>query len=94
MPRRLKDTNAPGAVEPGERLSEVIYEFVPLGSAIKVSAVDPETGTEVAIMGPATAAQHDLERVALAKLRYILNQRAGPARGPDDDPPEGGGVIA
>ena len=43
-----------------------------LGSTVKVVAIDGTTGTEVAVMGPASAAQSDLERLALAKLKARL----------------------
>ena len=35
-------------------------------------AIDAATGTEVSVMGPASAAQADLERLALAKLKARL----------------------
>lgn len=54
----------------------VIYEFRPMGASVKVSAVDTATGTEVSIVGPARASQHDLQRTALAKLRYVLKKAA------------------
>ena len=53
-------------------LQEVIYEFIPVGNSVKVCAVDGVTGTEVSIVGPATASQRELERIALSKLRYVM----------------------
>jgi hypothetical protein len=47
---------------------EVYFEFVAIGRNVKVSAIDAATGTEVSIVGPATAAQADLQRLALQKL--------------------------
>ncbi|MDP4840922.1 MAG: hypothetical protein NWR43_05050 [Alphaproteobacteria bacterium] len=38
-------------------------------------AVDTITGLEVTIMGPKTASQAYLERIALTKLRYALNKQ-------------------
>ena len=52
----------------------IIFEFVPMGASVKVSAVDTATGTEVSIVGPARAARHDLERTAEAKLRYVMKK--------------------
>ena len=54
----------------GER--EVFFEFIAIGSTVKVVAIDAATGTEVTVMGPASAAQSDLERLALAKLKARL----------------------
>ena len=42
---------------------------VAVGNAVKVTAIDSQTGIEVSAMGPARAAQADLERLALAALR-------------------------
>ena len=50
----------------------VYFEFVAIGHAVKVTAIDSVTAIEVSIMGPATAAQADLERLALRKLRARL----------------------
>ncbi|MBX3447323.1 MAG: serine hydroxymethyltransferase [Parvibaculaceae bacterium] len=75
---------------------EVIFEFVPVGISMKVSAIDVETGKEVSIVGPSSAAQTELEAIALRKLRYVL-QKAGeegredaPAVPPDDGK---GGIV-
>ena len=51
---------------------EVYFEFTPVGAVVKVAAIDADTGIEVAVMGPATASQADLERLALAKLKARL----------------------
>ena len=48
---------------------EVYFEFTAIGGSVKVVAIDALTGTEVSVIGPANAAQSDLERLALQKLR-------------------------
>ena len=55
---------------------EVFFEFIAIGSTVKVVAIDAATGTEVTVMGPAGAAQSDLERLALAKLKARLAREA------------------
>jgi hypothetical protein len=50
----------------------VYFEFTPVGSVVKVAAVDAVTGTEVSIVGPASASRADLERLALQKLKARL----------------------
>lgn len=56
----------------------VIFEFLPLGAYIKVSAVDEDTGIEVSIVGDARASQAELERIALMKLdRMIAKGKPG-----------------
>lgn len=51
-------------------------EFTPIGNAVKVSAVDPLTGLEVAIVGPATASHGELARLAARKLDRALGRGA------------------
>lgn len=60
----------------GREAREVYFELYPVGDSMKVSAVDGATGTEVSIVGPANLPQSELERVALNKLRYVMNQKA------------------
>ena len=55
---------------------EVIFEFRRVGNAVKVSAVDTETMTEVSVMGPATTDESTLRRTALRKLEFVLARRA------------------
>jgi hypothetical protein len=56
---------------------EVYFEFTAIGGAVKVAAIDALTGVEVTIMGPLSAAQADLEQLALAKLKARLAREAG-----------------
>jgi hypothetical protein len=51
---------------------EILLEFVPHGSSVKVSAIDAATGTEVSIVGHASAGQRTLENVAVRKLAYVM----------------------
>jgi hypothetical protein len=48
---------------------EVYFEFTAIGGSVKVVAIDSASGTEVSVIGPAHAAQSDLERLALQKLK-------------------------
>lgn len=51
---------------------EYLVEFIQIGSSVKVSAIDPVSGREVSIVGPATASRAQLTNVAVNKLKYIL----------------------
>ena len=51
---------------------DVYFEFTTIGASVKVVAIDSETGIEVAVVGPSSAAQADLERLALQKLKVRL----------------------
>jgi hypothetical protein len=59
---------------PGFERREVYFEFTAIGGAVRVSAIDALTGIEVTVMGPAGAAQSQLERVALQKLKARLSK--------------------
>jgi len=52
----------------------VYFEFTAIGNAVKVTAIDSRTGIEVSTMGPASAAQADLQQLALQKLRQRLKR--------------------
>jgi hypothetical protein len=51
---------------------EVYFEFTAIGASVKVVAIDAATGTEVTVIGPSNAAQSDLQRLALGKLKLKL----------------------
>ena len=51
---------------------DVYFEFTVIGTSVKVVAIDAATAIEVSIVGPASAAQADLERLALNKLKARL----------------------
>jgi uncharacterized protein YqfB (UPF0267 family) len=70
----------------------VIFEFTRFGDQIKVCAIDVSSGLEATVFGPATAAQADMERLALNKLRYIggkIADAAPPPGGPPAPPKRG-----
>ncbi len=63
-------------------LNEVIIEFLRVGNAVKVTAVDPESMTEVSIVGPPDIGEETLKRTAIRKLEYVIdkNRRAAARR--------------
>jgi len=58
-----------------EGLEEALIEFRAMGNSVKVSAVDPKTGVEVSIVGPADIGTTELKRNAVAKLAYVLRKK-------------------
>jgi len=82
--RKLPQSERPGTrpTEGGGAAREVYFELYPVGDSMKVSAVDGATGIEVSIVGPANLPQAELERVALNKLRYVMNQKADEKEAP------------
>lgn len=59
-------------------LSEVIFEFRQVGNALKVSAIDPLTNTEVSIVGSPRMDKSALKAAALNKLRYVIDKNQIP----------------
>ncbi len=55
--------------------AEVLFEMRAVGNAVKVSAIDPITNTEISIVGPATASPYTLKMNALRKLKSVLRKR-------------------
>ena len=51
---------------------EVLFEFTRIGVQMRVSAIDPVTGTEVVIVAPATAPRSQMQQIAMAKLKRKL----------------------
>lgn len=51
---------------------EVYFEFVQVGQQMRVAAIDVQTGTEVIVITPVAASKHQMQQVALAKLRRKL----------------------
>lgn len=57
--------------------SGYIVEFQSIGALVRVTAIDPVSGREVVIQGPASAGQQALARAAVKKLEYMLQQKHG-----------------
>ena len=55
-------------------LGDVIVEFVRNGTYLKCSAIHVASGREVSALGPASDPK-GVERVALAKLKRVLEKR-------------------
>ena len=53
-----------------------MFEFIRVGAYVKVIAVDERTGIEVSIVGDPTRSSDYLERVAMQKLRRVLEKRS------------------
>jgi hypothetical protein len=56
--------------------SEILVEFVAIGNSVKVTAVDPATGLEAIIVGPAGAARNALADAARRKLEFLKSKKA------------------
>jgi len=81
--------STPGVQPGGPR--EVIFEYTPLGSSVKVTAVDCATGAESSVLGPIGAPQRDLERLALQKLQQKILREGSAVASPKKPGDAGGG---
>jgi hypothetical protein len=54
---------------------EVIFEFLWIGAALKVTAIDAASGTEVSMVGDPNAGQEILRRLAKQKLDYVISRK-------------------
>jgi hypothetical protein len=55
---------------------EIYVEFIVLGNSVKATAIDPETGEEASIVGPASAAQSTMAEAARRKLEYVQRKKS------------------
>ena len=67
----------PPAGQSGGR--EVYVEFLQQGGFVKATAIDPASGIEASVMGPAGAAREALSAAAIRKLQYVLARKNGSA---------------
>ena len=54
---------------------EVLFEFVITGNYVKVIAVDPNSNTEISIVGDRRLSKTVLQRNAIKKLLYVIEKR-------------------
>ena len=53
---------------------EVLFEVVRIGIHAKVTAIDPITGIEATVLGPARASESELKTLAVRKLALALTK--------------------
>ena len=63
----------------GGASGEIFIEYVVLGNAMRVTAIDGKTGEEVSIVAPANAPRGLLAEAAKRKLDYVLKKKQGGA---------------
>lgn len=55
--------------------NEIIIEFTAMGSIMRVSAMDPQSLTEVVIQGPISTHRNNLADLARQKLSFVLAKK-------------------
>jgi hypothetical protein len=59
---------------------EIYFEFAMQGNVVKATAIDPKTGTEACVVGPANpTAREALKLTAARKLAFVLKKKRGEA---------------
>ena len=53
----------------------IYVEFVIQGNAVKATAIDPATGIEASVVGPANAPQAAMAQAAKRKLEYVMKRK-------------------
>ncbi len=56
-------------------LLEVLIEMRRVGNSLRVSAIDPISGTEVTMVTPHNTKISDIKRIAARKLAYVLGKK-------------------
>ncbi len=57
--------------------TEILFETRQIGPQVRVAAIDPRSGTEVVVFGPATAGREGLQAMAARKLALRLQRQNG-----------------
>lgn len=74
---------------------DVLFEMRPSGRFVRVTAIDPVSGTEVVTVCDASYSKMAMQRLAARKLFYVLKKKR---KQQGDDPPTllpgRGGIIA
>jgi len=53
-----------------------IVEFYHVGNSVKVTAVDPASGTEASVIVPTTLPSEQASVQAIRKLEFVLNKKS------------------
>ena len=67
-------------------LREVLFEFRRVGTSLRVCAIDPDTGTEVIMIGDPKQSVGVLKRLATRKLIYVMRKKGIKIRGRKPSP--------
>ena len=54
-------------------MSEVLFEYISLGNAVKITAIDADSHIEAVVVAPLGLSETQMQKLALNKLNYIIN---------------------
>lgn len=73
---------------------EIYVEFLRQGNAVRATAIDAASGVEAVVVGPLTAHQNDLQKLAVAKLMRLLGRETLSEADTNKTPPGSGrGIV-
>ena len=75
MPRAPTSADVSSVKGKGREAGEILIEFVKIGNAVRVIAIDVATTTEVSFQAPANASRPTIERIAKDKLAYVMGRK-------------------
>ncbi len=55
-------------------MAEILFEFVRNGNVVKVTAIEPETRVEAAVVVPIGLSEDEMKLQAMRKLNYVLKK--------------------
>lgn len=58
-----------------EKKREILFEFQRVGQALRITAIDAQSGTEIVMVGDPRYSQDMLKRMAARKLDYVLSKK-------------------
>lgn len=56
-------------------MTEILFEFTRQGNVVKVTAIEPETLTEVSVIVPCSLSEEQMKFQALNRLKYVLQKK-------------------
>ena len=62
---------------------EIYIEIIPIGNALRVAAVDAETGEELIFQVPKNTPREEIDALARAKVRWKLKRNQDKRKRPD-----------
>lgn len=64
-------------------IGEVLFEFHNVGKSVRVTAIDPRSGTEVVTICPSSHSEEAMKRTSASKLAYVLEKKRKEIEGGD-----------
>lgn len=74
-------------------MGEIYLEIIPVDKALRVTAIDPDTGLEVVFAAPQNTARERINALAIAKLKARIAREAEQSAPPTPARPQRGKLV-